>query len=73
MQITNENDSLQVTVETFGAELKSLKSRKSGLEYLWQGDPQVWKDTAPFLFPVVARQRNDSYTLKRGILLQPKV
>lgn len=48
MQITIENDSLQVTVETFGAELKSLKSRKSGLEYLWQGDPQVWKDTRLF-------------------------
>lgn len=71
MQITIENDFLQVSVDTFGAELKSLKSRKSGREYLWQGDPQVWKDTAPFLFPVVARQLDDCYTLNGNTYHMP--
>lgn len=63
MRITIENGSLQAVVETYGAELKSLKDQYTGMEYLWQGNPSVWPDTAPFLFPVVARQRNDSYAL----------
>lgn len=63
MRITVENELICATVETFGAELKSLKHRRSGLEYLWQGDPAVWSDSAPFLFPVVARQLDDRYNL----------
>lgn len=54
---------MAAVIETFGAELKSLKNEETGLEYLWQGDPAIWKDSAPFLFPVVARQLDDRYTL----------
>lgn len=63
MRIKLKNGSLTVEVETFGAELKSLRNEDTGIEYLWQGDPKVWPDSAPFLFPVVARQLNDSYFL----------
>lgn len=63
MRIAIENESIRVVVETFGAELKSLADKQTGMEYLWQGDPAVWPDTAPFLFPVVARQLDDKYTL----------
>lgn len=63
MRIAIENSQLRVVIETFGAELKSLTHLDTGLEYLWQGDPAVWPDTAPFLFPVVARQLDDRYTL----------
>lgn len=63
MKITIGNAHLRAVIETFGAELKSLRHRRSGLEYMWQGDPKIWKDTAPFLFPVVARQLDDYYTL----------
>lgn len=63
MRIKLKNGNLTAEVETFGAELKSLKNTDTDIEYLWQGDPAVWSDSAPFLFPVVARQREDSYLL----------
>lgn len=61
IQITNEL--LTARIDTFGAELKSVRDRASGLEYLWQGDKKIWKDTSPLLFPVVARQLDDWYML----------
>lgn len=30
-------------------------------EYLWQADPLVWAGSAPILFPIVGRLRNDTY------------
>lgn len=64
MRITITDGILSATVETFGAELKSLRREDTGIEYLWQGNPAIWPDSAPFLFPIVARQLNDSYTLR---------
>lgn len=52
---------LTAAIEPFGSELRSL--RREGIEYVWQRDPAWWPDSAPFLFPVVARQLNDSYIL----------
>lgn len=63
MRISLKNGSLTAEIETFGAELKSIRNEDTGIEYLWQGDPAVWADSAPFLFPVVARQLDDSYLL----------
>lgn len=62
MRIAITGGGLSAEIETFGAELKSLK--RAGTEYLWQGNPAIWADSAPFLFPVVARQLEDSYTLR---------
>lgn len=63
MRITIQDGVLSATVETFGAELKSLHRSDLNIEYLWQGNPAIWSDSAPFLFPVVARQLDDSYIL----------
>lgn len=52
-QIANEELILEVTEQ--GAEMKSLKDRASGREYLWCGDAKYWKRTAPVLFPLVVR------------------
>lgn len=71
MRIKLKNGSLTAEVETFGAELKSLKNETACIEYLWQGDPAVWPDSAPFLFPVVARQREDSYILNGKTYTMP--
>ena len=53
------NEWLTVTVATRGAELQSI--RYQGREYLWQGDPAVWKRRAPILFPFVGRLKDDQY------------
>lgn len=63
MKITIKNGNLSAIVDTHGAELKSVKNEQIGLEYLWQGNPAIWSDSAPFLFPVVARQLDDKYTM----------
>lgn len=53
-----ENQELAVQVDSLGAELKSLKDRKTGLEYMWQADPAYWKRTSPVLFPLVGNYKD---------------
>ena len=60
MTLTIQNGLLSLTVDTLGAQMRSLKYK--GTEYLWQGDPKYWDAQAPILFPFIARLTNDSYT-----------
>lgn len=60
--ITIKNSELTVTINTLGAEMTSIKD-KSGREYLWCGDPEIWPNHAPILFPIVSGLENDTYTL----------
>ena len=48
-----ENAFAHVEVDELGAQLHSLRRRKDGYEYLWQGDPAIWPGQAPILFPIV--------------------
>ena len=48
-----ENNLLKIEVSDFGAELQSIKSVKTGYEFLWQGNPRFWKRRSPVLFPIV--------------------
>ncbi len=50
-----ENEFLRIAVNTQGAELYSLFSKKTGVEYLWQGDPAFWSGRAYNLFPFIGR------------------
>lgn len=61
MIFTLENEKLTVGVESFGAEVKSVKSRETGREYMWCADEKYWKRTSPVLFPLVGSLRNKSY------------
>lgn len=56
-----ENEFLKVEVNSFGAELKSLKTQNNGLEYLWNGDEKYWNRKAPVLFPIVGKLKEDFY------------
>lgn len=59
MLYTIHNDTLELSADTFGAELHSLKLR--GKEYLWQcGD--AWKRFAPILFPFICSPKDRAYT-----------
>jgi galactose mutarotase-like enzyme len=48
-----ENDFLKVSIRNKGGELTSIYNKVSGVEYLWQADPNIWPWHAPNLFPVV--------------------
>lgn len=50
---TIENDFLKVAIRNKGGELTSLYNKVSGVEHLWQGNPNIWPWHAPNLFPVV--------------------
>ncbi len=50
MQYVIGNNSLQVTIDSKGAELVSIK--KEGKEMLWQNQTGAWAGHAPMLFPV---------------------
>jgi galactose mutarotase-like enzyme len=58
-----KNKFIQVKINSFGAELNSLKRVDTNLEYLWQGNPQYWNRHSPVLFPIVGRLKDDSYFL----------
>ncbi len=63
MLITVKNECLQLTVDTVGAQMMSLRTG-DGTQYLWQGDPAYWGDRAPTLFPFIGRLTNNSYLYK---------
>lgn len=56
-----QNHALQISVKTAGAELTSIRSVNSGIEYLWQADPEVWGSHAPILFPIVGELKEGKY------------
>ena len=60
MQVTITNSVLEVTADSAGAEIKSI--RMDGAEYLWQRDPKYWRESAPNIFPYVARLTEGTYT-----------
>lgn len=59
-----ENDVLKIEVNSLGAELSSIKNKKDGLEYLWQGDPSVWGRKSPILFPIVGKLKDNEYYIE---------
>lgn len=60
MQITISSENTSAVIDSFGAELHSLKDA-SGTEYLWQADPAVWKRHAPVLFPFICNTDSKKY------------
>jgi galactose mutarotase-like enzyme len=59
--ITIANSELEISISSVGAELISIKSLKTGIEYLWQGKSERWEGKSPVLFPIIASVENDQY------------
>ena len=62
--ITIENEVLKVSINPRGAELTSVLNKTTGLEYMWQADPEIWPKHSPVLFPIVGMLRDGSYNYK---------
>jgi galactose mutarotase-like enzyme len=56
---TLENEFLKVAIDSKGAQLTSLYNKETGVEQLWQADPNVWGYHAPNLFPIVGGLLNN--------------
>jgi galactose mutarotase-like enzyme len=57
-----ENENLRLVVSSHGAEAQSVYGVRSGIEYLWQGDPQFWSSRSPILFPILGRVKEGKYS-----------
>ncbi len=55
MEITIENEKLKAVMDSAGAELISLKTKKDDTERIWQADKDVWNRHAPILFPYTGK------------------
>ena len=62
MQKVISSEKLTAVIDSFGAELHSLKD-SGGTEYLWQADSSVWKRHAPVLFPFICNTDSGVYTV----------
>ncbi len=58
------NEFLEVSVKSSGAELCSIKSVKTGKEFMWDSNPEIWGSSSPILFPIVGGLRNNSFYYK---------
>lgn len=56
-----ENEHISIAVKEYGAELSSFESKDSGIQYLWQGNPDIWHGQSPLLFPIVGTLLHDKY------------
>ena len=63
MIVTIRSEALTVQIEDAGAQLASIRDKR-GVEYLWQGDPDIWNRRAPLLFPFIARLKDEQYLLR---------
>ena len=58
---TLQNDLLEITVASKGAELQKIYNKETGLDYLWEGDPAFWGKHSPVLFPIVGTLKEGRY------------
>ena len=71
MKITLYNSELTATINTFGAELISIKNN-SNREYIWEGNPNYWGKHSPILFPIVGSLKNNNYIYNNSIYHLPR-
>ena len=53
MKMTLENETFRLEVSLKAAEMHSLVDKRSGKEWLWQGETNFWAGRNPILFPIV--------------------
>lgn len=62
MEYILKNDFLEIKIDSFGSELRSIKDLKTNEEYMWQRDPKFWAKSSPVLFPFVGILKDSRYT-----------
>lgn len=56
-----QSNQLIVSIDSKGAELKSVYHNDFDLEYMWNADPNFWAKTSPVLFPIVGTLKENQY------------
>ena len=69
---TIENENLICTIDSNGAEIRSLKDKQTGEEYIWQIDHSIWGSSSPVLFPSIGKIKSNKVTLNGKEYAMPK-
>lgn len=56
-----ENDKLKVSIQPYGAEVRSIYNKLNHREYLWDGNEKYWKFHSPLLFPFIGSNWGGKY------------
>jgi len=72
MTFTLSNSQLELSVLKTGLEICSVISQKTGTEYIWQADPEIWGSHAPVLFPIIGALKNGQYRFRGKMYSLPK-
>lgn len=72
MEYSISNNLLNVSVLKIGAEISSIKSKKTGKEFMWNANPKIWGSHAPVLFPAIGSFKNDKCTINGEVYKIPK-
>ena len=72
MEYMIENEYLQVTVTTWGAQVKSVVRKCDNVEHIWQADKSVWGYHAPILFPHAGKVVDGRIEAKGGVYESPQ-
>ena len=59
MNYTISNSKLQVSILSKGVEISSIKSVKTGKEFMWDANSDIWGSHAPVLFPIIGALKDD--------------
>lgn len=69
---TIENEILTCTIESNGAEIRSLKNKLTGEEYIWQINKSIWGSSSPVLFPAIGKIKDDKVVFEGKAYAMPK-
>ncbi|HUH27338.1 aldose 1-epimerase family protein [Gelidibacter sp.] len=59
-----KNSLLEIAIHPIGAELQKISAVKNDLEFMWDGNPEIWSGHAPNLFPIVGELKDGRFTYK---------
>ncbi len=69
---TLENEKLICTIESNGAEIRSLKDKATGKEYIWQINKSIWGSSSPVLFPAIGNIKEGKVIFNNKEYAMPK-
>jgi galactose mutarotase-like enzyme len=72
MKHTISNQTLSLSIQQKGVEISSLKSVKSGCEYIWDANPKIWGSHAPVLFPIIGALKEGKCLIDGSAYAIPK-
>ncbi len=67
-----QSTELKASISPLGAELQSVIHQPTGIEHMWQANPQFWGKHSPVLFPIVGSLLQNQYIYKGETYTLPR-